>query len=107
MDSGHLGRIRRSHDTGPIEKSYVLTLHHNETNPFVNRSTLANSGEPDEMPQHAAFHQGPHRLLKFYNSQNMEIPTCHPLRYIMDNPILIASFFCGENPLIYKGLSCR
>ena len=61
--------------------------------------TLANSEGPDEMLQNAAFHQGLHFLLRSKQfsgidiHHNFEISTCGPLKYIMDNPILIA-FIC-------------
>ena len=54
-------------------------------------STLANSEDPDEMPHHAAFHQGLHCLLLQSQSSETytifgEIITCDPLRYTMDHP---------------------
>ena len=47
--------------------------------------TLANSEDPDEMQQHAAFHQGLHCLLRLKQHsgtekhQNLENSTCDPL----------------------------
>ena len=35
--------------------------------------TLANSDDPDEMPHHAAFHQGLHGLLRQYQSSEKKI----------------------------------
>ena len=57
--------------------------------------TLANSENPDEMPQYAAFHQGLHCLLRLKQSSGIEIhhnlenSTCRQLNYTMGSPILI------------------
>ena len=59
--------------------------------------TWANSEDPDEMPQNVAFHHGIHclpRKAHFSGTEIhhiLEIPTCDPLKYIMDDPILIVS----------------
>ena len=55
------------------------------------------------MQHNAAFHQGLYFLLKSKQfpgteiHQNLNILTCGPLRYIMDNPILIAFMRMGES----------
>ena len=33
---------------------------------------------------------------------NLEIPTCDPLKYIMDNPILIAFISMGESIILQR-----
>ena len=72
--------------------------------------TFANSEDPDEMRQNAAFHQGLHFLLRSKQlsgtemQYNLKILTCDPLNYTMDSPILIA-FICMGNPSEYKGLT--
>ena len=59
--------------------------------------TLANSEDPDEMPHKAAFHQGLHYLLRYKQFSGaeihhfIEIVTCNPFKYKMDNAILIVS----------------
>ena len=58
--------------------------------------TLANSEDPDEMPQYAPFHQGLYCLLRQKWSEKkmqfyLEIITCDPLRNIMDHPKFIVS----------------
>ena len=53
--------------------------------------TLANSGDTDEMPQNAAFHQGLHFLQRSNQSsgaemhRNLGVLTCEPLKYIHCN----------------------
>ena len=57
--------------------------------------TLANNEDPDEMQHNAAFHQGPHCLLRLKKlsgteiTHNLENPTCDPFKYTMGTPILI------------------
>ena len=69
--------------------------------------TLANSEDPDEMPQHAAFHQVLYCLLKLKQPSrtethhNLENSTFDPLICRMGNPILIVAI-CMGNPI--KGL---
>ena len=59
--------------------------------------TVTNSGDPDERPWNAAFHQDPHCLLRQKQSSEKEIQfyfeiiTCDPLIYTMDLPKLIVS----------------
>ena len=55
--------------------------------------TLANSGDPDEMPHYAAFYLGLHCLLRQNRSSEKEIflgeiIICDPLIYTMDHPDL-------------------
>ena len=58
---------------------------------------FANSEDPDEMLLHAAFHQGPHCLLRKEQSLDkeiqfyLEIITCDPSIYTMDHPKSIVS----------------
>ena len=49
-----------------VKKEYLLTLPHNHC-------TFANSSDPDEIPQHAAFHQGLHYLRRLNRSSEKEI----------------------------------
>ena len=59
--------------------------------------TLANSENPDEMPQNAAFHQGLPCLLSQKQSSEKEIQfyfeilTCDPSLYTVDHPKFIVS----------------
>ena len=59
--------------------------------------TLANSEDPDEMPQNASFHQGLQCLLKQKSFSEKEIQyflkiiTCGPLIYTMNHPKFIVS----------------
>ena len=59
--------------------------------------TFANSEDPDEMPQNAAFYQGLHCLLRQKRSSEkekynqLEVITCDPSIYTMDNPKLMIS----------------
>ena len=54
----------------------------------------------------AAFHQGLHCLLRLNKGteicHNLENSTCDPLKYIMGNPILIASIFVGISTRIHR-----
>ena len=45
----------------------------------------ANSKDPDEIRQNAAFHQGLHYLLR-QEMHYLEIVTCHPSIYTIDHP---------------------
>ena len=64
--------------------------------------TLANSADPDKMPDTAAFHQGLHCLhriklslekeIQFY----LEIITCDPSIYTTNHPKVIASYLVVE-----------
>ena len=69
---------------------------------------MAHSEDPDEMQHNAAFHQGLHFLLKSKQfsgtviHQKLEILTCDPLIYIMDNPILFAFICMGESIKIQR-----
>ena len=53
--------------------------------------TLANSKDPDEMPQHAAFHKGLHCLLRQKRYSEKEIQfylqnlNCNPSIFTMDH----------------------
>ena len=64
---------------------------------------MANSVDPDEMQHYAAFHQGLHCLLRLKQPSGTEIhhdlenSTCAPLKYTMDNPILIVSMCMGKS----------
>ena len=59
--------------------------------------TVTNSEGPDEMSKNAAFHQGPHCLLRQEQSSEkeiqfyLEIISCNPLMYTMDLPKFIVS----------------
>ena len=59
--------------------------------------TVTNSEDSDEMHKNAAFHQGPHCLLRQKQSSEKEIQfyfeiiTCDPLMYTMDLPKFIVS----------------
>ena len=63
--------------------------------------TLVNSEDPDEMQHKAAFHQGLHCSLRRKQPSGtemhhvVEISTCDPLKYKMDNSILIVSICMG------------
>ena len=62
------------------------------------------------MQQNAAFHQGLHFLLRSKQFSGKEIQhNFDPLKYIMDNPILIAFMDMGESIRIQrvKGFSIR
>ena len=58
---------------------------------------MANSGDPDEMPHHAAFHQSHHCLLRLKQHSctevqlYLEILTCRSLISAMNHPSLIVS----------------
>ena len=72
--------------------------------------TLTNSEDPVEMLHYAAFHQGLHCLLRYKQStgteihHNWEMPTCDPLKYIMDNPILIGCICMGKSTILFRVL---
>ena len=61
--------------------------------------TLANIEDPDEMPHYAAFHQNPHRVLRYKMISTekkttiffLEIISCDPLIYAVDHPSFIMS----------------
>ena len=63
---------------------------------------LANSVDPDEMPQNVAFHQGLHCLLRQNLSSekevqySLEIITCDPSIYTLDHPDLTVLNFMGN-----------
>ena len=66
------------------------------------KGTLANSADTDEMPQNADRMQhfiSLHFLWrqKYTVYHNLEILTCNPLKYIMDNPTLL-HLSIWENP---------
>ena len=68
--------------------------------------TLANSEDPDEMLQIAAFHQGLHCFLRQSQSsekeiQHMKIITFDPIIYTIDHPHLSVSTFM-ENSIGLK-----
>ena len=71
-------------------------------------NTFANCENPNEIPHYAAFHQGLHFLLPSKQSSgteihyNLEIPTCDPLKYVMDNPMLIAFICMGKSIRIQR-----
>ena len=54
---------------------------------------------------HAAFHQGLHCLPKYWKKYTifLEIITCDPSIYTMDDPDLIVCIFLWKIPLILKG----
>ena len=62
--------------------------------------TMANSGDPDEMPHKAAFHLGLHCLLgENRSSENFfKIKTCNPSIYTMD--LTVSTFM--ENFIVLK-----
>ena len=70
---------------------------------------FANSEDPDEMTQNAAFHQGLHRLWMLKQSSeiwihyNLEILTCDPLKYLMDYYIPIVVISMGKSITIQRG----
>ena len=70
--------------------------------------TLANSEDPDEMQQKAAFHQGMHCLLRLKQPFGTEIhhhsetSTCDPLKCTMGSPMLIVSICMGKSIRIQK-----
>ena len=70
---------------------------------------MANSEDPDEMLQNAAFHQGLHCLLRYKIQSSgaeihnyLEISTCVPLIYIKDILILIVFIFMGKSIRIQR-----
>ena len=68
---------------------------------YLQSGTLANSEDQDEMTHNAAFHQGLHclqrskQIFMTETHHNLEISTCDPLKYKMDNSILIVSICMG------------
>ena len=66
-------------------------------------NTLANSGDPNEMPHNYALHEGLHNLLRLKQPSGTEIhhtldnSTCDPLKYKMACPILIVSICMGKS----------
>ena len=70
---------------------------------------MANSEDPDEMPHIVAFRQGLLCLLRSIKSSGtavnnyLDISTCDPLKYIMDNPILILFICMGKSIRIQRG----
>ena len=70
--------------------------------------TLANSEDPDEMQQNAAFHQGLHCLLRLKQSsgteihRNLEKSTLGPLKYTMGSLILNVSICMGKSIRIQR-----
>ena len=64
---------------------------------------LANSEDPDEMQQNAAFHQDLHCLLRLKQHSrteihhNLENSTCDSLKYTMSSPILAVSIYMGKS----------
>ena len=71
--------------------------------------TLANSEDPDEMPQNVAFHQGLHYLLRQKWSSEKEIQyvldiiACDPSKYVMDHlDFIVVALW--KIPLVWKGL---
>ena len=48
--------------------------------------TLTNSEDPDEMP-HNALYVKVKTILRTETRHNLEMLTCDPFKYIMDNPI--------------------
>ena len=82
-----------------IPVAYQLILNTCIINPLFTGNplmgTLANSEDSDEMQHNAAFHQDLHCLLRLKQpsrtekQDNLETSTCGPLKYKMDNPILI------------------
>ena len=72
---------------------------------------MANGEDPDEMQHNAAFHQGLHCLLRLKQPpgteihHNLENSICIPLKYKMDNTILIVSIMFGKMHQNIKGLN--
>ena len=64
--------------------------------------TLANSKDPDEMLHNASFHQSLHCLIRLKQPSgteiyhNLETSTCVPLKYKLDNAIIIVSICMGK-----------
>ena len=58
-------------------------------------ATFANIEDPDEIAEVKT-------IFRDRNTSNLEILTCDPLRYIMDNPILIVSIGMGESIRIQR-----
>ena len=64
---------------------------------------LANSEDPDEMQQNAAFHQDQHCLLILKQPSgteihhNLEDSACDPLKYTAGSPILIVTICIGKS----------
>ena len=71
--------------------------------------TLANSVDTGEMEHHAAFHLGQHCLLRLKQHSgtkihhNLEVFTCHPLKYKIDNSIFFVSICMGKSTKNSKG----
>ena len=69
---------------------------------------LANSEDPDEMQNNAAFHQGLQCLLRINQpsgteiDHNLENSTCDPLKYKMGNRILIVSACMGRSTRLQR-----
>ena len=70
--------------------------------------TLTKIEDPDEMPHQVAFHQGLQVLLMSKQSigsviyHNLENPVCDPLKYIIDNSMLIALICLGKSIRIQR-----
>ena len=100
----------------PMYKGLEFSINPDQPYPYpfvywkpLNGYTLANSEDPDEMQQNAAFHQGLHCLLRLKQHsgtdlhQNYENSTCDPLKYTMGIPILIVSICMGKSIRIQRG----
>ena len=91
----------------------IITDPQDLTDPCIletSKCNLANNEDPDEMQHNAAFHQGPHCLLRLKKlsgteiNHNLENPTCDPLKYTMGTPILIVSL-CMEKSIRIQRVS--
>ena len=69
---------------------------------------MANNEDPDEMPQNVAFHRSLCCLLKLIQYSGtevhnfLEIPISDPLKYIIENLILIVFICMGESIRIQR-----
>ena len=70
---------------------------------------MANSEDPDEMQDAAAFHQGLHCLLRLKEPsgmekihRNLEMSTRDPFKYTMCSPILIVSMYMRKTIRIQR-----
>ena len=86
-------RLTSIYEVSQINVSIMFILKY-LINPFHSRYTLANSEDQGEMPHKAAFLQGLHCLLRYPSLGTemhhfIENSTCGPLKYEMDNHILL------------------
>ena len=87
LPTSHLGVSLKYHKTSPIVNLKLLMLPASVSNTMYTRNNirfLANSEDPDKMEHNAAFHLGPHKLLRLKQHpgtkihHNLGTYTCDP-----------------------------